>query len=178
MKEILAFLLLCQLAGPLLAEPRLMEIRPGSPCERIAQLEERLGSVVLSAQDGDGISKYRGTQGGVETTVVYHCDQGRLTRQQIIFTSATGSSAYRIADEQRGVLAAKLGEPVHDGLNLPTWRKLLYGFLGADLDYLTSVVVWGRADEDFMLLLRDAGEKGWEIIISQGNSKSEYILNS
>ena len=54
----------------------------------------------------------------------------------------------------------------------------MFGILGADLDYLTSVVVWGREKEDVMLLVRETEEKLWVVIISQGSSKMEYILNS
>ena len=75
-------------------------------------------------------------------------------------------------------LAKNLGEPIHDGVNLGAWRKLMFGMLGADLDYLTSVVVWGRAKEDVMLLVRETEDKRWEVTISQGSSKTEYILNS
>ena len=54
----------------------------------------------------------------------------------------------------------------------------MFGFLGADLDYLNSVVVWGKAKEDVMLLVRETEDKRWEVTISQGSSKTEYILNS
>ena len=178
MKTIVAFVLSSLLVGTLYAEQRLAETQPGIPCEGIPQVEKRLGSAELTGQDGNGISKYTGTHGGVAATVVYHCDRGRLKEQQIIFTSTTQSEAYRIANEQRKELAKNLGEPIHDGLNLGTWRKLMFGILGADLDYLMSVVVWGRAKEDVMLLVRETEDKRWEIIISQGSSKLEYILNS
>ena len=56
--------------------------------------------------------------------------------------------------------------------------SMLFGFLGADLDYLTSVVVWGRAKEDVMLLVRKTEDKHWVVSISRGSSKMEYILNS
>ncbi len=175
---IIALLLALLLVGAVCAGQRLTDIRPGFPCDRIPQIEKRLGSVELAAQDADGISKYAGTQGGVEATIVYHCDQGRLTEQEVIFTSTTRGKAYRMANEQRKELAKNLGEPIHDGLNLGTWRKMMSGILGADLDYLTSVVVWGRAKEDVMLLVRETEDKRWEIIISQGGSKMAYIFNS
>ena len=178
MKTIVAIVLSSLLVGTLYAEQRLAETQPGIPCEGIPQVEKRLGSAELTGQVGNGISKYKGTHGGVAATVVYHCDQGRLNEQQIIFTSTTQSEAYQIANEQRKELAKILGEPIHDGLNLGTWRKLMFGILGADLDYLTSVVVWGRAKEDVMLLVKETEDKRWEIIISQGSSKLEYILNS
>ena len=101
-----------------------------------------------------------------------------MTEQEIIITSTTQSNAYQIANELRKELAKYMGEPIHDGLNLRAWRKMIFGFLGADLDYLTSVVVWGRAKEDVMLLVRETEDKLWVIIISQGSSKMEYILNS
>lgn len=178
MKTIIAFLLASLLVGPVCAGQRLADIQPGFSCDGIPQVEKRLGSVELAAQDANGISKYTGIQGGEEVTVVYHCDHGRLTEQEIIFTSATQSRAYQIANEQRKELAKNLGEPIHDGLNLGAWRKLMFGILGADLDYLTSVVVWGRAKEDVMLLVRETEDKRWEVTISQGSSKTEYILNS
>lgn len=178
MKTIIAFLLASLMVGPVCAGQRLADIQPGFSCDGIPQVEKRLGSVELAAQDANGISKYTGIQGGDEVTVVYHCDHGRLTKQEIIFTSATQSRAYQIANEQRKELAKSLGEPIHDGLNLGAWRRLMFGFLGADLDYLTSVVVWGRAKEDVMLLVRETEDKRWEVTISQGSSKTEYILNS
>lgn len=178
MKKIIVFLLASLLVGTVCAGQRLVDIQPGFSCDGIPQVEKRLGSVELAAQDANGISKYMGTQGGVEATVVYHCDQGRLTEQEIIFTSTTQSKAYRIANEQRKELAKNLGEPIHDGLNLGVWRKMMFGILGADLDYLTSVVVWGREKEDVMLLVRETEDKRWEVTISQGSSKMEYILNS
>ena len=55
---------------------------------------------------------------------------------------------------------------------------MIFGFLGADLDYLTSVVVWGRAKEDVMLSVRETEDKLWMVIISQVSSKMAYILNS
>ena len=178
MKKTVVFLLASLLVGTVYAQQRLVDIQPGFPCEGIPQVEKSLGSVELAAQDSNGISKYMGMQGGVDVTVVYHCDQGQLTQQEIIFTSTTQSKAYLIAKEQRKKLAKKLGEPIHDGLNLGSWRKMMFGILGADLDYLTSVVVWGRAKEDVMLLVRETEDKRWEVIISQGSSKMEYILNS
>jgi hypothetical protein len=173
-----AFLLASLLVGTVCAGQRLTDIQPGFPCDGIPQVEKRLGSVELAAQDANGISKYKGMQGAAEATIVYHCDQGRLTKQEVIFTRSTRSKAYRIADEQRNELSKHLGEPIHDGLNLGVWRKVMFGFLGADLDYLTSVVVWGKAKEDVMLLVRETEDEEWEIIISQGSSKLEYILNS
>lgn len=178
MNKVIVFLLASLLVGTVCAGQRLADIQPGFPCGNIPQVEKGLGSVELAAQDKNGISKYTGTQGGVEVTVVYHCDKGQLTEQEIIFTSTTQSNAYQIANELRKEIAKSLGEPVHDGLNLGVWKKMKYGMLGADLDYLTSVVVWGRAKEDVMLLVRETEDKLWVITISQGSSKMEYILNS
>jgi hypothetical protein len=178
MKSIIALLLASLLVGTVCAGQRLADIQPGFPCDGIPRIEKRQGSVEVAAQHANGISKYRGTQGGVEATIVYHCDQGQLTKQEIIFTSTTQSEAYRIANEQRKELARNLGEPIHDGLNLGAWRRLMFGILGADLDYLMSVVVWGKAKEDVMLLVRETEDKDWEVTISQGSSKMEYILNS
>jgi len=47
--------------------------------------------------------------------------------------------------------------------------------MGADLDYLTIVVVWGRAKEDAMLMVRETETKKWQVTISQGSSKVEYF---
>lgn len=178
MNKIIVFLLASLLVGTVFSGQRLTDIQPGLPCDRIPQVEKRLGSLEVAAQDKNGISKYTGTQGGIEVTVVYHCDKGRLTKQEIIFTSTTQSNAYQIANDIRNELAKNLGEPIHDGLNLGVWRKMKFGILGADLDYLTSVVVWGRAKEDVMLLVKETEDKLWVITISQGSSKMEYILNS
>jgi hypothetical protein len=178
MKKIIVFLLASLPVGTACAGQRLEAIQPGFPCDAIPQVEKRLGSVELSAQDEKGISKYSGMQGGVDATVVYHCDKGQVTEQEIIFTSTTQGNAYQIANELRKELVKHLGEPIHDGLNLRVWRKMMFGILGADLDYLTSVVVWGREKEDVMLLVRETGDKLWLITISQGSSKMKYILNS
>jgi hypothetical protein len=178
MKKIAAFLLASLLAVTVCAGQRLADVHPGFPCDGIAQVEERLGSVEVAVQGSNGISQYRGTEGGAEVTVVYHCEQGRLAEQEIIFKRPTQSEIYGIANEQSKELVKHLGEPLHDGLNLGAWSKLMFGFLGADLDYLTSVVVWGRAKEDVMLLIREIEGDRWEVVISQGSSKVEYILNS
>ena len=90
----------------------------------------------------------------------------------------TREEAYRFAREQRAELSKRLGEPIHDGLDLAGWRQLYFRFMGADLDYLTIVVVWGRAKEDAMLMVRETETKKWQVTISQGSSKVEYILNS
>ncbi|MBF0264276.1 MAG: hypothetical protein HQL46_03325 [Gammaproteobacteria bacterium] len=178
MNKIIAFLLASLLAGTAYAEQRLTDIQPGFPCAEIPQVEKRLGSKELAVQDTKGISKYTGTQGGAKVTVVYHCDKGQLAELEIIFMSTAKSNAYQMANELRIELAKYLGKPIHDGFNLTTSRTMMFGFLGADLDYLTSVVVWGSAKEDVMLLVRETEDKLWEIIISQGSSKMEYILNS
>ena len=178
MKKIITLVLAFLITETVCAGQRLTDIQPGFPCIRIPQVEKRLGSVLLAAQDENGISKYTGTQSGVDATVVYYCDQGRLTVQEITFTSTTQNKARLIADEQRQKIIKHLGEPIHDGLNLRVWKKMLFGILGADLDYLTSVVVWGREKEDVMLLIRETEDNHWEVIVSQGSSKIEYILNS
>lgn len=178
MIRITIFLLASLLVGTVCAGHRLVDIQPGFACVGIPQVERRLGSIELAAQDKNGVSKYSGKQGGFEAVVVYHCDRGQLTEQEIIFTTTTQSNAYQIANELRKDLANNFGEPIHDGLNLKVWRKMMFGVLGADLDYLTSVVVWGREKEDLMLSVREKEDKLWVIIISQGSSKMEYILNS
>ena len=178
MNTISVFLLGFLVVGTACAGQRLADIQPGFPCDGIPQMEDRLGSVALAAQGTNGIKKYLGTQDGVEATIVYRCDKGQLAEQEIIITSTTQSGAYQIANELGKELTKTLGEPIHDGLGLGVWRTMMFGILGADLDYLTSVVVWGRAKEDVMLLVKETENKLWVIIISQGSSKMEYILNS
>ena len=178
MKISVFFLLSFLTVQAVCAERRLSDIQPGVPCSKIPEIEKHLGSAELAARNAKGISVYAGTQGGEKATIVYHCDQERLTEQKIIITSTTREGAYRFANEQKIKLIKLFGEPIHDGLNLRAWRKMMFGILGADLDYLTSVVVWGRAKEDVMLLVRETEDKRWEITISQGSSKMEYILNS
>ena len=178
MKIIVFFLLSLLIVEAVCAEQRLSDIRPGVPCDKIPETEKRLGSLELAVHDAKGISKYTGTLGGKKATIVYHCDKGRLTEQKIIVTITTRDEAYRFANEQKIELTKRLGDPIHDGLDLNIWKKLFFGFVGADLDYLTGVVVWGRAKEDAMLLVKETGTNLWEISISLGSSKLEYILNS
>lgn len=159
-------------------QERLADIRPGAPCAAILELEQRLGSAQLSAQNANGISRYSGIQGGREAEIRYHCVDGSLTEQTVIVQTASRDEAYRFAHAQKIELARRLGDPIHDGLNLAAWRKLLFGILGGDLDYLTAVVVWGRADEDVMLSVREIDANLWQVSISQGRSKLEYIINS
>ena len=160
------------------AEQRLWDIHPGDPCDKIPEIEKGLGSLELTIDEAAGISRYSGTQGGEKATIEYLCDKGRLAEQKVVITLTTQDAAYRLANAQKTALSRRLGEPIHDGLTLGTWEKLLFGFTGADLDYLSLVVVWGRAEEDVMLLIRETGANVWEVSISQGSSKIEYILNS
>jgi hypothetical protein len=160
------------------AEQRLWDTRPGVPCNKIPEVEKHLGSFKLDTQDGKGISKYMGTQGGRKATIIYRCDKGRLSEKRIIVTSSSRDEAYRFANEQKIKMTKQFGTPIHDGLDMSIWKRLYFGFVGADLDYLISVVVWGRAKEDSMLLIKETGNNRWEVSISQGSSKSEYIFNS
>lgn len=157
---------------------RLANIRLGTPCDAIPELEQQLGSLELTLPDSTGVSEYRGTQGGKEAKIVYQCTEGSLAEQTVIVTTSNRDEAYRFANAQITELSRRLGEPIHDGLHLAAWRKLLFGFLGADLDFLTAVVVWGRANKDVMLSIRQTGENLWQVSISQGNEKLEYIINS
>lgn len=178
MKTVILFLLSSLLVEAVYAEQRLSDIRPGVPCDKIQEIEKHLGSLELAVDDSKGISKYTGTQGGKKATIEYHCDEGRLTEQTIIVTTTTRDEAYRFANEQKTELITHLGDPIHDGLDLGIWKRLIFGFMGADLDYLTGVVVWGRAKEDAMLLVKEIDSNLWKIYISQGSSKLEYILNA
>ena len=177
MKLIIFFLLSSLIVEAIYADQRLPDIQLGIPCDKIPEIERRLGSLELTVIDGKGISKYTGIQGGQKTTIVYRCEQGRLIEQTIIFTSASRDEAYRFANEQKIKLTKRLGDSIHDGLNLSIWKKLYFGFMGADLDLLIDVVVWGRAKEDVMLLVQETGTNLWQVSISQGSSKWEYILN-
>jgi hypothetical protein len=157
---------------------RLAEIPLGTACESIPGIELKLGSVAVTGQDVDGISRYSGIHGGREAEIVYHCAGGSLTEQIVVVTTGSRDEAIRFAQAQKIALSNRLGKPVHDGLNLPTWRRLLSGILGADLDYLMNVVVWGRANEDVILQISETGADRWQVSISQGGSKLEYIINS
>ena len=178
MKIHIFFLLSLLMAGAACAGQRLWDIHPGDPCGKIPEIEKDLGSIELAIDEATGISKYSGIQEGEKATIEYQCDNGRLTEQRIVITTTSQDAAFRLANAQKTALSRRLGEPIHDGLTLGTWQKLFTCFTGADLDYLSLVVVWGRADEDVMLLIRETGTNLWQISISQGKSKIEYILNS
>jgi hypothetical protein len=160
------------------AEQRLSEMQPGVPCARIPETEKRLGSIESAVTDPTGVSKYTGTHGGTDASIVYVCEKGRLAEQKIIVTTSTRDEAYRFANEQKLELTQRLGNPMHDGFTLGIGSRMYFAFKGSDLDYLSTVVVWGRAKEDVMLLVKQIGNNLWEISISQGSSKLEYILNS
>ena len=178
MKISVFFLLSFLTVQAVYAERRLSDIQPGVPCSKIPEIEKHLGSAELAARNAKGIRVYAGIQGGEKATIVYHCDQERLTEQKIIITSTTREGAYRFANEQKIKLTKLLGEPIHDGLDLSIGKRLYFAFVGSDLDHLTRVVVWGRAKEDTMLLIEETGTNLWEVSISQGSSKLKYILNS
>ena len=178
MKIIGIFLISLLMAGAVCAEQRLWDIHPGDSCGKIPEIEKALGSIELAVDEAAGASQYSGMQGGEKATIEYLCHEGRLAEQKVVVATTTREAAYRFANAQKTALSNQLGEPIHDGLALGTWDKLLFGFKGADLDYLTLVVVWGSSEEDIMLLIREAGPNLWEVSISQGSSKMEYILNS
>jgi len=178
MRIIVIFLLSLLMVDAVCAGQRLSDIRPGDPCDEIVEIEKRLGSSESASNDAKGVSRYTGTHGGKEATIVYRCDEGLLDEQTIVVTTSTQDEAYRFANEQKAEISRRLGNPIHDGLELGTWRRLFFGFLGADLDYLVRVVVWGRAKEDPMLSVTEVGENRWEVSVSQGSSKTEYIFNS
>lgn len=178
MKIIAFFLLASLMIEAVYAEQRLSDIRPGLPCDQAQEAEKRLGSLNLSSDDSNGISRYTAIYRGKKATIVYRCDKGLLTELTIIVTSTTRDEAYQFANEQKIELIKRLGDPIHDGLGLSIWKRFYYGFMGADLDYITSIVVWGREKEDTMLSVRESEPNLWEVHISQGSSKLEYILNS
>ena len=177
MKILILLLLSSLMVESTLAAQRLAEIQPGAPCEKILAIEKRLGSHELVEVDGNGIRKYSGVVGGQKATIVYQCDKGRLIEQKIIVTSASRELAYGFANDQKTKISGYFGDPIHDGLDLSIWKRLYLGFIGSDLDYLTSVVVWGKAKEDAMLLIRELKPNLWEVSLSQGGPKWEYILN-
>ena len=172
--------LLCCLLFPLTAPgaDRIADLRPGVACERIPGIEQSLGSIALGDRGEGSELSYRGIQGARTAMISYHCVAGALAEQRILVVVDSREEALGFADAQRRELVRRLGDPIHDGLRLPTWRKLLYGFLGADLDYLTAVVIWGNRDEDPMLRLSQTDAQQWQVSISQGSSKLEYIINS
>ena len=157
---------------------RFANLHPGISCINIPEIERQLGSVELTFPTPAGISEFSGTQGGKKAKITYRCVDGKLSEQTVTVTTSSREEAYRFAHEQTVEISGRLGKPMHDGPQLATWRRLLFGALGADLDYLTAVVVWGRADEDLMLSVREAAENRWQVSISQGSSKLEYIINS
>lgn len=178
MKTIIFFLFSLLVVEAVCAEQRISAIRAGDPCDRIAEVEKRLGSLELAVRVTDSFGEYKGTQGGKTATIVYRCDEGRLTEQKIVVSAKTRDEAYSFANMQKSKLIKQLGEPLHDGLALGIWDRLLLGFKGADLDYLSTIVVWGRTEKDVMLSVREVAENLWEVSISQGSSKIGYILNS
>jgi len=178
MKLIYSLLLSLLMVEAAYAGGRLADIRPGDSCDRIPEMEQRLGSRQSAVDDAKGITRYQGTHGGKAATIVYRCADGLLDEQTITVQSASREEAHRFASAQTTALSQRLGEPIHDGLELSRWKQMLYGFIGSDLDYLTRVVVWGRAKEDTMLLVTEKGANQWEVTVSQGGSKTEYIFNS
>ena len=177
MRFALFFLLLCSMAPVAGAAQRLLDLRPGVPCDKISETERILGSVETAVNGPDGASEYTGTQGGLEASMVYICENGLLAEQRILVTAASREAAYRFANGQKAELVRQFGSPVHDGFDLDIWSRLYFGFKGSDLDYLSEVVVWGKAKEDVMLSVRQKGEARWEITISQGSPKQEFNLN-
>jgi hypothetical protein len=160
------------------AEQRLWDIRLGDSCDKMIETESQLGSIESSIDTDEEIRKFSGIHDGINATIVYRCTKGLLVEQRIIVTGFSLEEAKRFAIEQKIKLAERFGDPIHNGLDLSFWKKLFFGFVGADLDYLTRVIIWGRAKQDAMLLIKETGGNFWQIIISQGSSKSEYILNS
>lgn len=170
------FLLIVVKAAP--ADQRLVQIRPGMPCDTVSVIEKRLGSLELPAGTSNSSMSYQGTQGGKRAEILYHCEKKKLAEFEIIVAASTEEEALRFARTQRTELAVHLGKPVHDGLDLKFWEKFYFGFMGADLEYLSSVVVWGKSEEDVMILIRETASNRWEVSVSRGSSKWEYILNS
>ncbi len=177
MKTIFTLLLSLLYISTASADQRFTDIPLGSACKKILQIETSLGSKITKG-DINTISHFTGTLNGMEPSIVYHCEQGKVSKHKIILSTKTEKEAYRIANVQSAELKKTLGEPIHDGFNLRLARSIRLGVMGGDMDYLTSVVVWGKAEKDAILVIKKTKENLWEITISRGNSKMEYILNS
>ena len=160
------------------ADQRLVDVQPGMPCDKVSEIEKRLGSLESSIDYSTGIMRYQGTQGGEKAVILYHCEKEKLTELKITVTTSTQKGALRFARTQKKELIEHLGEPVHDGLDLKFWKRFYFGFMGADLEYLSSVVVWGKSEEDTIILIRETESSQWEVSVSRGSSKWEYVLNS
>ena len=160
------------------SEDRFWAAELGVPCAEIPEIEKHLGSVGLEVPEDKDVLRYGRNRGSRTASIEYRCHNGRLSEQTLIVTGGSRDEAYRIAAEQKKRLVELVGEPIHDGLELSVWKRLYFGFVGADLDYLTAVVVWGREKEDSMLLVKEVGKKVWQVSVSRGSPKSEYIFNS
>ncbi len=178
MSKIVLTLLLLIAIEAAYADQRLADVRPGMPCDKVPEIEKRLGSLESSVDYSTGIMRYQGTQGVEKAVILYHCEKEKLTELKIIVATSTREGALRFARVQKKELIEHLGEPVHDGLDLKFWKRLYFGFMGADLEYLSSVVVWGKSEEDTIILIRETESSQWEVSVSRGSSKWEYILNS
>ncbi len=177
MKTVVFLLLLLLFIEAVNAGHTLSDVRLGVPCDEIAKAETRGGFLDATDHDTQRIMRYRGTLGGQKATIIYRCGDGRLAEHIITVAHSSRDQAYRFADEQKKALMERLGEPIHDGLELGSWKRFYYGFMGADLDYLTRVVVWGKTEEDVMLMVRETENARWEVSVSQGSSKTEFVLN-
>ena len=178
MNKILLILLLLTAIEAVHADQRLVDVQPGMPCDEIPEIEKRLGSLESSVDNSTGTISYQGIQGGEKAVILYHCEKEKLTELKIIVATSTQEGALRFARRQKKELIEHLGEPVHDGLDLKFWKRFYFGFMGADLDYLSSVVVWGKSEEDTIILIGETESNKWEVSVSRGSSKWKYILNS
>ncbi len=177
MRRVIFFSLLALIIEAANAGHTLSDVRLGIPCDEIAAAKTR-GELLDSTDHGtQRIMRYSGIQGGRKATIIYRCDDERLAEHIITVAHTSRDDAYRFAEEQKTELTERLGEPIHDGLELSIWKRFYFGFMGADLDYLTRVVAWGKTKEDVMLSIGETESTRWEVSVSQGSSKREFLLN-
>ncbi len=155
----------------------LSDVRLGILCDEIAASQTRGELLDSTYHGGQRIMRYTGTLGGQKATIIYRCDEERLTEHIIMVAHTSRDEAYRFTEEQKKDLMERLGEPIHDGLELSIWKRFYFGFMGADLDYLTRIVVWGKTKEDAMLSIGESESARWQVSVSQGSSKTEFLLN-
>lgn len=132
MKIIVLFLLALFVVEAVSATQRMSAIRPGNACAGIMEIEKNLGSHELADTGPAGVSKYAGKEDGKDATIIYKCEKGILTEQKVVVTASSRDQAYDFANAQKSQLTSRLGEPLHDGLELGIWSRLFLGFKGAD----------------------------------------------
>ena len=177
MRRVVLLLLLAPITAAVNAGHTLSDVRLGVPCDEIAAAQTREGLLDTTDHGTQRIMRYAGSLGGQTATVIFRCDDGRLAEHIIMVAHTNRDEAFRFAEEQKKELTEHLGQPIHDGMELSIWKRFYFGFMGADLDYLTRIVAWGKTKKDVMLLVRETESARWEVSVSQGSSKTEFLLN-